>query len=84
MSNGQFAHRPNKDGYFDSICRKCGVTAVRCGRLKLFAALEKSHVCDGPLLITGLPKRTEQPATAKLPQLPGRNLLPSIEAPQKD
>lgn len=41
-----FAHRPNPDGTFDSICRKCVVTiASRAHEAELLPA-EREHACS--------------------------------------
>jgi hypothetical protein len=43
----QFAHRPNVDGTFDSICRHCFYTVVRSERESELDTHEQRHTCDG-------------------------------------
>ncbi len=48
MSNitaGNFAHRPNMDGTFDSICRTCLRTVVRSEKEENLASCECAHDC---------------------------------------
>jgi len=48
MSNvpaGKFAHRPNVDGTFDSICRVCFQTIVRSEKEESLASSECVHQC---------------------------------------
>lgn len=48
MSNitaGNFAHRPNVDGTFDSICRACFRTIVRSEKEESLPSYECVHQC---------------------------------------
>lgn len=41
-----FAHRPNRDGTIDSICRRCYVTVATAVSEMALSAYEEKHVCD--------------------------------------
>ena len=48
MSNvaaNKFAHRPNVDGTFDSICRVCFRTIVKSEKEERLASCESVHEC---------------------------------------
>ena len=45
-----FAHRPNLDETFDSICRTCFVTVASHVQERNLAQFELRHVCDPALL----------------------------------
>jgi hypothetical protein len=45
VRNG-FAHRANRDGTFDSICRQCFITIASSVREADLDAPEKNHMCD--------------------------------------
>jgi hypothetical protein len=42
---GNFAHRPNVDGTFDSICRVCFRIIVRSEKQEGLASYESTHEC---------------------------------------
>jgi hypothetical protein len=49
MSNitaGKFAHRPNGNGTFDSICRVCFQTVVHSEKEESLASSEAVHECS--------------------------------------
>ena len=41
-----FAHRPNKDGSFDSVCRQCYMTVARSDKEAKLEAQERLHHCN--------------------------------------
>jgi hypothetical protein len=43
---GGFAHRPNADGTFDSICRVCFRIIVRSEKKEQLASIEYGHECN--------------------------------------
>lgn len=43
-STGQFVHRENRDGTYDSICRECFATVATAGKEERLAEAEKAHV----------------------------------------
>lgn len=45
-----FAHRPNLDETFDSICRTCFATVASHVQERNLAQLERRHVCDPALV----------------------------------
>ncbi len=45
-----FAHRENRDGAIDSICRRCFVTVGTSVREVELEQTEKNHACDPALL----------------------------------
>lgn len=45
-----FAHRPNRDGTFDSICRVCYRTVVDHVRETELERAEQEHVCERAVL----------------------------------
>jgi hypothetical protein len=42
----RYAHRPNKDGSYDSICTSCFATVASVSDEAELAQLEQSHVCN--------------------------------------
>jgi len=46
----EFAHRLNKDGTIDSICRDCYVTVVTASSEADLEREEWAHTCDSVLL----------------------------------
>ncbi|HEY4380141.1 MAG TPA: hypothetical protein VGN01_07325 [Acidobacteriaceae bacterium] len=46
-----FPHRVNRDGSFDSICKRCFLTIASCASETELAAAEREHMCDGPPLL---------------------------------
>lgn len=45
-TNDPFAHRTNRDGTRDSICKKCFATVGTSESEEHLAELERDHVCD--------------------------------------
>jgi hypothetical protein len=45
IATGNFAHRPNPDGTFDSICRVCFRTIVHSEKQDSLASSESLHEC---------------------------------------
>ena len=44
-----FAHRTNRDGTIDSICKTCFLTVGTAEEVDAFRGLESAHKCDMPL-----------------------------------
>jgi hypothetical protein len=42
----KFAHRENRDGTFDSICRECFVTITTSQSEEDLCGFERGHFCD--------------------------------------
>lgn len=49
-SKPNFAHRANRDGTFDSICRDCFITVATQQREADLEKPEREHVCDSWVL----------------------------------
>jgi hypothetical protein len=45
-STGQFVHRANWDGTFDSICRECVATVATAACESELEEAERDHVCS--------------------------------------
>jgi hypothetical protein len=45
-TSNPFAHRTNRDGTIDSICKKCFMTVGTAEEVEALKVLESSHVCD--------------------------------------
>jgi hypothetical protein len=45
-TDNPFAHRSNRDGTFDSICKKCFRTIGTAEEIEPLKGLEDSHICD--------------------------------------
>jgi hypothetical protein len=54
IAHDLFPHRVNRDGSFDSICKRCFQTIASCSNETALAAAEQEHRCDGPLLLYSL------------------------------
>jgi hypothetical protein len=50
LNNASFAHRPNKDGSFDSVCRRCYMTAARSDKEAKLESQELLHHCNQDML----------------------------------
>jgi hypothetical protein len=46
----EYPHRRNRDGTWDSICKKCFLTVAHCKTESELAASEKTHVCNSSYL----------------------------------
>ena len=54
IAHDLFPHRRNRDGSFDSICKRCFQTIASCMSETALAAAEKEHMCEGPPLLHSL------------------------------
>jgi hypothetical protein len=50
LTNPKFAHRPNRDGSFDSVCRRCYVTVGWSEKEAKLESLELLHDCNPKIL----------------------------------
>jgi hypothetical protein len=48
-TDGDFAHRENSDGTFDSICLHCYLTVGTATAIQALVQSEKSHICNGDI-----------------------------------
>ena len=53
-ANKHFPHRRNRDGSFDSICKRCFQTIASCSSETALSVAETKHTCDGPPLFIAL------------------------------
>jgi phage tail protein X len=54
IAHDLFPHRLNRDGSFDSICKRCFQTIASGMSETALAAAEQGHTCDGPPLLHSL------------------------------
>ena len=54
----RFAHRENKDGTFESICRQCFITVAVAGSAADLKRPEADHLCDSWMLRRFRPKHS--------------------------
>jgi hypothetical protein len=66
MAHDLFPHRLNRDGSFDSICKRCFQTIASGYSEAALAAAEKQHTCDVPQLLLSLrPEQTSRHTSAR-------------------
>lgn len=65
-----FAHRPNRDGTTDSICRHCFATVCTSTWETDLAQAERGHVCD-PNVVSRLKKAAGRESADESDSRPG-------------
>ena len=66
----QFAHRANRDGTTDSICKYCFVTVCTSTWETALAEEERRHVCD-PVIVARWKKASAREAVEEAEPRPG-------------